>query len=252
MPPFRETLQRVHQYAHLITRWRRAARAAGLKLRPFAKAGDYTLYYLATADPATPAHYVSASIHGDEAAGAEALLRWAESRPARLRRTPLFLVPCLNPWGLVHNQRTDANGVDLNRVFDQDLAPIGELKRLLAGRRFRAALCLHEDYDALGVYLYEICRRRDDAVGRALLDATRGLLPMDTRKRIEGREFKGGLMLRRIRPERVPFHPEALYLYEHHTDHAVTFETPSECSLALRVEAMTRVLNTFIRHTGAA
>ncbi len=70
---------------------------------------------------------------------------------------PLMILPCLNPWGLVNNQRTDQHGRDLNRLFDRaNLAPIRELKRLLAGWQFDFGLSLHEDFDARGIYGYEL------------------------------------------------------------------------------------------------
>lgn len=250
MPAFRETRQRVHQYGHLVARWRKVARAAGLRLRTFAQAGDYACHYLATPSAAERALYISASIHGDEPAGAEGLLRWAEQRAGSLRDLPLLIFPCLNPWGLVNNQRTDAQGIDLNRSFDRnDLSPVAELKRLIAGRRFASSLCLHEDYDALGIYLYEISRRRELDLGRPLLQAAGAVLPIDSRKTIDGRRFDRGLMLRRTKLETIPLHPEAIYLYLHNTDQALTFETPSESSLPLRVAAMERVVELFVRRS---
>lgn len=249
MPVFCETRQRVHHYGQLVARWRRLARVAGLRLKTFAQAGGYPCHYLAT--PGTTSErtlYLSACIHGDEPAAAEGLLRWAERGASELRNWPLLIFPCLNPWGLVNNQRTNVQGVDLNRSFDRDdLSPVAELKTLLAGRRFAASLCLHEDYDALGVYLYEISRRRELDLGRAMLEATGAVLPIDARKTIEGRRFDRGLMLRRARMNRIPLHPEAIYLYLHHTDLALTFETPSEASLALRVAATERAIDLFVR-----
>lgn len=249
MPAFCETRQRVHHYGQLVARWRRLARAAGLRMRTFAQTGDYPCHYLETPGAAAERPlYLSACIHGDEPAAAEGLLRWAEQRPRALRDRPFLIFPCLNPWGLVNNQRTNAQGIDLNRRFDcDDLSPIAELKKLLAGRRFAASLCLHEDYDALGVYLYEISRRRELDLGRAMLQAAGAVLPIDARKTIEGRRFDGGLLLRRARMEKIPLHPEAIYLYLHHTDQALTFETPSESSLALRVSATERAIDLFVR-----
>ena len=250
MPAFRETHQRVHHYRHLVARWRRLARAAGLRLREFARVGEYACHCLETPGASDGALYVSASIHGDEPAAAEGLLRWAEANARSLRTLPLLIFPCLNPWGLVNNQRTDAQGVDLNRAFDRDdLSPVAELKQLIAGRRFASTLCLHEDYDALGVYLYEISRRPELDLGRELLETAGAVLPADSRKTIDGRRFDRGLMLRRARVEKIPLHPEAIYLYLHHTDQALTFEAPSEFGLARRVEAMTRVIERFVRRT---
>jgi protein MpaA len=251
--PFDELGQRVHDYRHLIARWRQVARAAGLALRPFAKSGKLTYYYLQTPGSAqAQAIYLSAGIHGDEPASTEGLLRWAERRlPALMRRKsppPLLIFPCLNPWGLMNNQRTDAGNVDLNRVFDrEDIPPVGELKRLIAGRRFALCVALHEDYDARGFYVYEINRRPAEDWGEALLAAGAEVLPIETRSRIDGRPFKNGLMRRRINLRKVRLHPESIYLYLHHTDHTLTLETPSEFSLSRRVETIVRLIDECVR-----
>ena len=122
--------------------------------------------------PAQPVHPTAGrrrlpftGIHGDEPAGPEALATWAETRLPALARSanapPLMILPCLNPWGLVNNQRTDQHARDLNRLFDRaNLAPIRELKRLLTGWRFDFGLSLHEDFDARGIYGYEFAGKR--------------------------------------------------------------------------------------------
>ena len=248
--PFDETAQRVHDYRHLIARWRGVARTAGLKLEAFAQAGEYPIYALNTRDPADGGLYVSAGVHGDEPAATEGLLQWAEARlPAlvRGRRTlPLLILPCLNPWGLVNNRRSNEQGEDLNRIFDRhDVTPVGETIKLLGRRRFDLALHLHEDYDARGTYLYEIHRRAPDW-GAELLARCREVLPVESRRSIEGRSFRNGVLLRRRNLD-LPFCPEALPLYYRHAPHVITFETPSEFSLARRVRAHVLLVEECVR-----
>jgi protein MpaA len=252
---FAEAAHRVHDYRHLIARWRRMARTAGLKLTAFAQAGDYPVYYLQTRGETAGGMYVSAGIHGDEPAGAEGLLHWAESHLARMVRRkkplPLLILPCLNPWGLVNNHRSDAESRDLNRMFDRsDFAPIRELKLLLTGRRFDLSLHLHEDYDGRGIYLYEINPHPPD-LGPGLLAAASAALPIDGRKRIDGRPFRDGMALRRANMARFPLHPEAIYLHLHHGSHVMTFETPSEFSLAQRVQAHVLLIEECVRRLEA-
>ena len=43
-------------------------------------------------------------------------------------------------------------------------------------------------------------------------------------------------------------HPEALAVYPQHTDHFITFETPSEFGLARRVRAHVRLIEACVRH----
>ena len=248
---FDETAQRVHDYRHLIARWRRVARAAGLKLAAFAQAGDYPIYALGTRSQTDGGLYVSAGIHGDEPAATEGLIQWAETRlPALMRgprALPLLIFPCLNPWGLTNNRRSNEQGQDLNRIFDrEDVLPVRAWKKLLGVRRFHVALALHEDYDARGTYLYEIHRRAPDW-GADLLARCQPALPIDSRRRIESRPFRNGVLLRRRDLENLPFCPEALPLYQHHTPHVITFETPSEFGLARRVRAHVLLVEECVR-----
>ena len=206
----------------------------------FAEADGAPVYCLQTRDKSPGGLYVSAGIHGDEPAGCEGLLTWAEKYLPSLvsgkRSLPLFLLPCLNPWGLVNNRRSDEAGNDLNRLFNlDDLAPLAELKRLLADRHFDLALHLHEDYDAQGKYLYEI-HRKPPVWGHDLLAGCPEALPIDLRRRIDGKAFDRGVW-RRSRVHRIPEQPEAVHLFRLGCPRVITFETPSEFSLERRVQA---------------
>jgi predicted deacylase len=125
----------------------------------FASAAEIELFYIRT--PSLKANggiYISAGIHGDEAGATEGLITWAEKNSRNLARLPLLIFPCLNPWGLMHNMRTNETGVDLNRAFQRDDVPVVRaLRELLKAHQFEVALILHEDYDAQGIYLYEVC-----------------------------------------------------------------------------------------------
>ena len=242
----RELTHRVHDYPHLVARWRRIARESGLKLEALARAGEFPIYCLRSRarPPYANGIYLSAGIHGDEPAGPEALASWAEARLPTLARPaeapPLLILPCLNPWGLVNNQRTDQHGHDLNRLFDRaNLAPIRELKHLLAGWRFDFGLSLHEDYDAHGIYGYELQEGTPDGDwGPGLLRKVSKVIPIDSRRQIDGRVFKDGWMIRRRQIQRIPVHAETIYLHlQKQTKHTFTFETPSEFSLTRRVQA---------------
>ena len=237
-----------------MARWRQVARTCGLRLTAFAESGGYPVYQLQTRDQPPGGLYVSAGIHGDEPAGCEGLLIWAEQHLSTLLRgkhpLPVVLLPCLNPWGLVHNRRSDEAGNDLNRLFNgDDFAPITELKRLLKGWQFDLALHLHEDYDAQGGYVYEI-HREPPVWGHDLLAACRRVLPIDSRRRIDGRAFIGGIWSRR-HVRRIPEHPEAVHLFREHCPRVLTFETPSEFDLKCRVQAHVLLLRECVRRLQA-
>ncbi|MBV9657752.1 MAG: DUF2817 domain-containing protein [Verrucomicrobia bacterium] len=263
-----DSAQRAHHYRHLIARWRTVARAAGVTLRPLAAVGEFTVYYLENpaawqrrgAGSGGGGFYASAGIHGDEVGGTEGLLAWAQADLAKWnvagRERPFFLVPCLNPWGLTNNRRVAADGTDLNRIFHRNApAPVGELMRLLARRRFVLALTLHEDYDAQGLYLYELSPRAELDLGEQLLDTARALdFPVDTRRTIEVRRVTrlGLLRMRRnaaLRLLKIP--AEAIWLYQHVARQVFTIETPSEFSLSARAALQARLMRTCLEQLEA-
>jgi protein MpaA len=231
---------RVHDYGYLIKRWKTLARRSGLICTPYSSGDELELYYLRS--PALKKGdsgiYLSAGIHGDEAASTEGLFQWANLHYSVLKDLPVMIFPCLNPWGLLHNRRTDAEDRDLNRSFHIDELPrIRDHKRVLDGYSFRLALCLHEDYDAQGVYLYEI-RKRLTPFGQELLAAAGFYVPVDLRRTIEGRRAKQGWIARRASklPVAVGM-PESVYLSKTHSERNITLETPSEYDLGLRIQA---------------
>jgi protein MpaA len=241
---------RAHDYRFLIRRWRTVARNAGLPLRPLSRAGDYPLYFLRSKALRTSGGvYISAGIHGDEPAGSEALISWAEDNTERLNALPLLLLPCLNPWGLVNNRRHNEQDADLNRSFHrEDFPVIAAVRQLIAPYRFRCALNLHEDYDAQGFYLYEVAQARPQWAA-ALLDAARPHIPIEPRVWIDGRKARAGLIRPRIVMEKYAHigYPEALWMRLHHTDRALTVEAPSEFALDQRVRALKAIIDECIR-----
>ena len=64
------------------------------------------------------------SIHGDEDDGIPIVDHLADRNPEGVE---LWLIPSLNPDGNVAQTRQNANGVDLNRNFPINWAPLEEL-----------------------------------------------------------------------------------------------------------------------------
>ena len=236
---------RAHDYRFLMRRWRSVAAAADLRLKKYAEAGGCNLYCLASGSKKAnaPSIYLSAGIHGDEAAATEGLVEWAQANTDVLRLLNALIFPCLNPWGLVNNSRRDPDGRDLNRSFHTSAVPqIAAQMQWITGCAFDLALNLHEDYDALGLYIYEL-QRVKPYWGEVLLAAAAEHIPPDPRRKIEGRSARYGIVRRKVTPDMMPEWPEAFVLYFHNSARIFTIETPSEFHLDDRVDAQLKVIS---------
>ena len=237
---------RAHEAEWLVEQWRMLAGETGLTVTTLGEAGDHSVILLESKAAANGGGlYLSAGIHGDEPAAGLGLLEWARRNGPFLAEESVVIAPCLNPWGLAHNLRTDQNGDDLNRRFEPGGGPVIEaLLRHIAGRRFAATVSLHEDYDARGVYLYELADK-EACIGERLLSVVEEVLPRH-HGMVDGHEAPRGVIRREDPVEeivrRIEGMPEAIYLNQHHTEVALTFETPSEFSLYQRVLAQARFL----------
>lgn len=245
-------MHRAHDYRHLVARWKAVGRMAGIRLRLFATAGKFPVYVLRSpAIQSTGGIYLSAGIHGDEPGATEALVTWAEQNAARLSTLPLLIFPCLNPWGLQNNSRTDENGVDLNRAFQRDDHPlIDGVKQMIGEMKFEIAMNLHEDFDGEGLYLYEV-RRERPFWGETLIEAARPFIAIEPRTRVDGFKATAGIIRRRVELQRfasIGF-PEAIYLHRGHARHSITVESPSEFAIEQRVRAQVAILEEAVRLT---
>ncbi len=245
---------RAHDFEALMERWQVLEKKAGWETVTLAEHGGYSVIGFRSAVPwdKETGLYFCAGVHGDEPAGVWGLLEWAEQNVERLRQHPVLILPCFNPWGLVENRRTDDCGRDLNRMFHQTSMPLFKgWRRFVADRKFRLALLLHEDYDAQGLYIYELGRRGCD-FGHPILEKCQSIIPIESRPEVDGSEFDRGVLVRKQRIQQIVEdrleggYPEAIYLRIHHAQIALTFETPSEYSLWDRVRAQSRFLDAAI------
>jgi murein peptide amidase A len=230
---------RSHDYTHLIRRWKAVASKSGMRMRAFTRAGEWPVFIIEPRRKlnGTPLFYLSSGVHGDEPGSACGLLDWSEENVTLLRERAFLIFPILNPHGLVMNTRVDHRGLDINRRFHLTDDPLcGAWQKEMAGRKLCAALCLHEDYDAEGAYIYELSQR-DDTLGPTLLAACAEVMPTDLRRDIDGRGAKAGVIRRKRLPTDLPGLPEAIVLHQMGCPVTLTFETPSEYSLDDRVRA---------------
>jgi predicted deacylase len=215
------------------------ARKTGLGISVFAESSGYPILHVFSKSPSddAPKIYLSAGIHGDEPATTEALLAWCESRPDFARTLNLLIFPCLNPWGLVHNKRSDEEGRDLNRCYRDPLVPqIRKQCELIRTTKHDIAVILHEDYDAQGAYVYETSARRPH-LGEKIIEAMSAHIPPDPRSKIDGNRCRNGVIRRRVTQDLMPDWPEAFTLHFSQARRVFTVETASEFHIDARVAA---------------
>jgi predicted deacylase len=183
--------------------------------------------------------YISTGIHGDEPAGPLAMLRLLKENkwPADYA---FYLCPCLNPRGFKINQRLNEAGIDLNRDYRHRRAASvrAHIEWLATLPSFDLALCLHEDWESEGFYLYEVNPDGLPSLAEAIIRQVSAVCPVDASPMIEGREAKGGIIRPQLDPVHRPEWPEMLYLIQNKTRLGYTLEAPSDYPLSTRVDAL--------------
>lgn len=196
--------------------------------------------------------HISAGIHGDEPAGPLAALKLIQDDrwPGN---TEIFLLPCLNPLGFTLNQRANAEGIDLNRDYRNPQST--EVRRHIAWLdrqpQFDLYLCLHEDWEAHGFYLYETNPDQRLSFAETIISAVAPVCPVDGSEIIEGRPAQGGIIRPKILPLDRPDWPEAFYHITHKSRQGYTLEAPSDFPLAVRVNALVAAVNAALKAIAA-
>jgi protein MpaA len=183
--------------------------------------------------------YISTGIHGDEPAGPLAVLQLLreDQWPAD---AALWLCPCLNPTGFPLNRRENYLGIDLNRdyrhlVSEEIRAHIDWLERQ---PNFDLCLCLHEDWEAQGFYVYELNLDQRASLADKMVTAVAKVCPIDRSPVIETWPASNGVIRRDAIPLDRPQWPEAFYLVNHKARLSYTLEAPSDFPLVHRVAAL--------------
>jgi hypothetical protein len=225
--------------AETAARLEAAGRAAGFDVEHFGEAEGCPLLALSRRSPGLrPRVYLSAGIHGDEPAPPLALLGLLEAGAFDSRAT-WFLCPLLNPAGFLRQRRENAGGIDLNRDYrvTRSLEVAAHRRWLARQPNFDLALCVHEDWESQGYYLYEQNAAGGAGLATGILAAAAAHCPIDLSPVIDGREAVGGV----IHPPGDIFArelwAEAVYLRAHHSRLIYTLESPSAFPLAARIAA---------------
>ena len=193
--------------------------------------------------------YISTGIHGDEPAGPLAALRLLQENnwPPDAE---IFFLPCLNPVGFILNKRENAEGIDLNRDYRnpqaaESRAHIAWLERQ---PKFDLYLCLHEDWESHGFYLYEQNPDSKISLAEKMIEAVQKVCPIDLSEIIEERAAQNGIVRPNISPQERPLWPEALYLITQKSRQGYTLEAPSDFPLPVRVQALVAAVNAALAH----
>ena len=103
---------------------------------------------------------------------------------------------------------------------------------------FDLCLCLHEDWESNGFYLYELNPDGRPSLAELMIASVAELCPIDCSEVIEGRPAQNGIIRPSVDPRSRPQWPEAFYLLSHKTRLSYTLEAPSDFALPVRVAGL--------------
>ncbi len=235
--------------ASCVSAARREAVALGWTAEPLPVMDGPELFALNRRVPrATKRIYISAGIHGDEPAGPLAA-RELLQRNQWPGCADIWFVPCLNPTGFPLNTRASDRGVDLNRDYRH--LRTAEIRAHVAWLEqqplFDLSLCLHEDWEAHGFYLYELNPDHRPSLAVPMVAAVRAVCPIDHSTLIDGRDARDGIIRPNLDPASRPEWPEAFYLITRKTRQSYTLEAPSDFPLSVRVAALVTAVQAAVK-----
>ena len=222
----------------------------GHRVQVLDRIAGYPVYCVSAGwDPSLPAIYVNGGTHGDEPAGTQGALAFLETCCDRwLDRFRFYVIPCLNPYGFVHDSRSNAQDVDINWAFlDDDVPEVRVIKRFIRGREFAAIMDLHEDWESPGYYLYEQVRGRE-AAGPRITCRVSEVCPLNTHTTIEGEIARNGVIFPNpdVEKRRMGGGVPIVLFQQKYTDRLITSETPSALAMEVRIRAHLIALETML------
>ncbi len=202
--------------------------------------------------PDQPWVYISSGVHGDEPAGPLALLRCMQSG-ALPEGLNYDIFPCLNPWGLNSGSRLTSTGIDLNRDYKSLQTPEAQIHHQWFQSRknhppnYLASICIHEDWESEGFYLYEVNPGKLPSHAEFVIEEVARTFPVESGAMIDGMPAQQGIIRPEENIELREEWPEAIYMIAHQISlRNYTLETSSDYSLKSRVSAHCIALQTLL------
>lgn len=186
-----------------------------------------------------------AAIHGDEPAGAHALIRiiqLLEREPAIAEGYDLFFYPVCNPFGFSTGTRLSRSGKDLNREFWRGSAEpeVRLLEQEIRAHAFQGLVSLHSDDTSDGIYGFV----RGAVLTRGLLEpalaAAERIISRNRKPVIDGFPAENGIIsecydgILASPPELQP------------TPFEIILETPQSAAVELQTDAFVVALRTIL------
>jgi hypothetical protein len=186
-----------------------------------------------------------AAIHGDEPAGAQAIVRLAQlldRNPEIARGYCLFLYPVCNPGGYEDGTRHSRSGKDLNREFwNHSREPeVLMLQSELWAHAFHGIISLHSDDTSDGIYGFVGGATLTEHLIEPAIQAATRVLPRNTSPVIDGFSAQDGI-IREGYPGILAAPPQ-----DRPKPFEIILETPSHAPLHLQEQAFVLALQSIL------
>ncbi|MDD2764962.1 MAG: succinylglutamate desuccinylase/aspartoacylase family protein [Opitutaceae bacterium] len=186
-----------------------------------------------------------ALVHGDEPAGAYALLQLLQTlvnQPALARGYDLVLYPVCNPTGYEDGTRHNRAGFDLNREFWRGSAQpeVHILEGELTAQNFDGIIALHADDTSDGLYGYAHGWVINENLLVPALLASEKVLPRNRGPVIDGFAARDGIICDCFTGVLTPPPAQKPRPFE------IIFETPARALLEQQIEAAAAALETIL------
>ena len=147
--------------------------------------------------------------------------------------------------GFILNRRANDEGKDLNRDYRHlETAEVRIHTAWLQRQpQFDLCLCLHEDWESHGFYVYELNPENRPSLAEAMIARIAEVCPIDPSEIIEDRPARNGIIRPNLDPATRPQWAEAFYLIVNKTRLSYTLEAPSDFPLTTRVNALITGVN---------